>query len=102
MALNVNGIFPGEIKPDATLAGCIEIFEGVWPDPLGTIERVEHECQNSESGAYWTQAETIGRGAYQDQRTNKLLPVSYLADVSNNALLQNLHNQFYILLFEML
>jgi hypothetical protein len=27
MALNVNGFFPGELKPDAVVGGCIEVFE---------------------------------------------------------------------------
>ena len=98
MALNINGFFPGELTPDATVAGCINIFENVWPDPKDTILKVEKECLTPDSGAYWARAETVGRGPYQDARTNKLLPVSELANVSNNLLLQNIHNQFYTIL----
>ena len=29
MAVNINGLFPGELSPDATVAGCIDIFEKV-------------------------------------------------------------------------
>ena len=98
MALNINGFFPGELVPDATVAGCIDIFENVWPSPSETIKLVEKECSNPDSGAYWTRAETVNNGPYQEARTNKLIPVSMLADVSNNPLLQNIHNQFYTLL----
>jgi predicted 2-oxoglutarate/Fe(II)-dependent dioxygenase YbiX len=96
-ALNINGFFPGELIPDATIAGCIDIFENVWPDPDDTIKRVEADI-NPESGTYWTRAETVGQGAFQDARTNKLLPVSFLANVNNNQLLQNIHNQFHMAL----
>lgn len=98
MPAMINGFFPGTLVPDASIAGCIDVFENVWPDPQKTIETVERECSIKESGSYWTQAETIGAGAYQDARTNKLLPVSYLAQISNNALLQNIHNQFNMIL----
>jgi predicted 2-oxoglutarate/Fe(II)-dependent dioxygenase YbiX len=98
MALKINGLFPGELTPNTTIAGCIDIFENVWPNPKQTIELVENECANPNSGAYWTRAETVGSGPYQEFRTNVLLPVSTLADVSNNPLLQNIHNQFYTML----
>lgn len=98
MTLCVNGIFPGELTPDATIAGCIDIFENVWPDPAETIKLAEKECSNSNSGAYWTRAETQDHGVFQNYRTNDLLPVTYLARASNNSLLQNIHNQFYMVL----
>ena len=98
MAVNINGLFPGERSPDATVAGCIDIFENIWPDPKDIILKVEKECLTPDSGAYWTRAETTGSGPYQEARTNKLMPVSLLADVSNNLLLQNIHNQFYTIL----
>lgn len=98
MALKINGLFPGELAPDTTIAGCIDIFENVWPCPKQTIDQVEAECAKPNSGAYWTRAETVGNGPYQEARTNALLPVSSLADVSNNPLLQNIHNQFYTML----
>jgi predicted 2-oxoglutarate/Fe(II)-dependent dioxygenase YbiX len=98
MALKINGLFPGELTPNTTIAGCIDIFENVWPDPKKTIELVEKECANPDSGAYWTRAETLGSGPHQTARTNKLLPVSELANISNNSLLQNIHNQYYTML----
>lgn len=98
MSLMLNGIFPGELKPDASVAGCIDIFENLWPNPEQTIQLIEHECSNVDSGAYWQRAETIGSGAYQDNRTNLLLPVTHIAAVSNNSLAQNIHNQFYMIL----
>jgi predicted 2-oxoglutarate/Fe(II)-dependent dioxygenase YbiX len=98
MALFVNGLFPGEILPDTTVAGCIDIFENVWPDAMTTIELLENECSNSDSGAYWQRAETVGDGALQQIRTNKVLYITHLANVSNNSLLQNIHNQFNIIL----
>ena len=98
MALNVNGFFPGELTPNATVGGCIDIFENVWPNPEQTVQMAERECAESESSAYWMRAGTIGQGAYQDARTNLLLEVSHLADVGNNPALQNIHNQFNMLL----
>jgi predicted 2-oxoglutarate/Fe(II)-dependent dioxygenase YbiX len=98
MALRINNLFPGELKPDATVGGCIDIFENIWPAPENTIELLEAQCADSESGAYWTRAETIGQGVYQEARTNKVLPLSYLADTTNNPVLQNIHNQFNIML----
>jgi predicted 2-oxoglutarate/Fe(II)-dependent dioxygenase YbiX len=98
MTTMINGFFPGTLVPDATIAGCIDIFENAWPNPASTIELVEKECSKIDSDIYWQRAETIGRGAYQNSRTNKLLAVSYLAQISNNPLLQNIHNQFNMLL----
>ena len=98
MALKINGLFPGELTPDTTIAGCVDIFENVWPNPKQTIELVEKDCANPDSGSYWTRAETLGSGPHQSARTNSLLPVSALADVTNNPLLQNIHNQFHMLL----
>jgi predicted 2-oxoglutarate/Fe(II)-dependent dioxygenase YbiX len=98
MTLFVNGLFPGEILPDTTVAGCIDIFENVWPDATSTIELLENECADPDSGAYWQRAETVGSGAIQQIRTNKILHVTHLANVSNNPLLQNIHNQFNIIL----
>jgi predicted 2-oxoglutarate/Fe(II)-dependent dioxygenase YbiX len=98
MAMPINGFFPGELQPDAVIGGCINIFENVWPNPSNTIELLEKECANPESGAFWQRAETIGQGAYQHARTNLMLGLSHLAQVSDNKLLQNIHNQFNMLL----
>jgi hypothetical protein len=32
MALQVNGLFPGELNPTTTVAGCIDILENAWPN----------------------------------------------------------------------
>lgn len=98
MALFVNGFFPGEIQPNVTVAGCIDIFENVWPDPNGTIQKIENECIKPNSCVSWSRAGTIGLGAYQNQRTNRLIPITETADIDNNGLLQNIHNQFNMLL----
>jgi predicted 2-oxoglutarate/Fe(II)-dependent dioxygenase YbiX len=98
MSTMINGFFPGNISPDAVIGGCINIFENVWPQPEQTIEQIENECKNPDSGLYWQRAETVGAGAFQDARTNDLLPVTHLASITNNALVQNIHNQFNMIL----
>lgn len=94
----INGLFPGELSPSNTIGGCIDIFEKVWPNPADTIEILEETCRNPDSGAYWQRAPTIGQAEFQNARTNKMLAVTHLAGVSNNPILQNIHNQFNILL----
>jgi predicted 2-oxoglutarate/Fe(II)-dependent dioxygenase YbiX len=98
MSLNINGFFPGELKPDATIGGCIDIFENAWPNPEQTIQMAEAECAKSLSGAHWQRAGTFGQGPFQDARTNLILEVTHLASVSNNPVLQNIHNQFNMML----
>ena len=98
MTLNVNGFYPGELQPDEIVGGCINIYENAWPNPKETINMIEATCNDTESGVYWQRAETLGHGPWQDKRTNDLLSVSHLANLTNNKILQNVHNQFYILL----
>ena len=98
MAAQVNGFFPGELFPTTTLGGCIDIFEGAWPNPKETIEAMEKECNTLESGARWERAGTIGSGVNQDRRTNYLVTVSETASRSNSAGAQNIHNQMYMML----
>jgi hypothetical protein len=102
MATNINGFFPGEIYPSTTVAGCIDIFENVWPNCDETIENIEKECSNSESLMNWWPAEITndtGLANYSsDIRTNFDIGITHLAKITNNTLAQNLHNQFYILL----
>ena len=98
MALMINGFFPGELKPDLTVGGCIEIYENVWPSPHEAIQLAEAVCADPHSGAYWERAGTIGEGPWQGSRTNMLLAVSTLADITNNPALQNIHNQFNMML----
>jgi hypothetical protein len=98
MALNVNGFFPGELKPDAVVGGCIEVFENAWPNPAETIQLLEKECRDPDSRVYWQQAGTLGQGAFQSARTNSLCEITYHANIDNNPITQNIHNQFNMLL----
>lgn len=98
MSININGLFPGEVLPDTTVAGCIDIFENIWPEPENTISLIENECRDPESGVSWQRAETIGEGINQNSRTNYNLGITYAANSTGNAIAQNIHNQFYILL----
>lgn len=98
MATQVNGLFPGELYPDTTVAGCIDIFENVWPDPIATIKSIEEESLRPGSGINWSRATTIGRGINQDQRTNYHLGITSSAEESGNIIAENIHNQMYLLL----
>lgn len=97
MATNVNGIFPGEIHPNLTVGGCIDIFENAWPEPLETIKQIENSCLDLESDISWTRAKTINDSS-QKLRTNYDLNITQLANDFNNGVAQNIHNQMYILL----
>jgi predicted 2-oxoglutarate/Fe(II)-dependent dioxygenase YbiX len=94
----VNGLFPGELQPTQILAGCICVYENVWQNPQQTINMLEKECSNPDSGAYWQRAETIGQGVHQNARTNRLLSITQSATINDNPVLQNVHNQFNMLL----
>lgn len=98
MTIQINGLFPGELYPDTTVAGCIDIFENAWPNPLETIQMIEDETLNPDSGVAWTRATTIGRGINQDDRTNYHLGITSAAQESGNPAAQNVHNQMYLLL----
>lgn len=98
MTVQINGLFPGELYPDETLAGCIDVFENVWPNPLETIQMIENETLNPDSGVAWTRATVIGQGVNQDTRTNYHLGITATAQESGNLLAQNIHNQMYLLL----
>jgi hypothetical protein len=94
----INGFFPGFLSPDETIAGCIEIFENVWPNPIETIELVESQARLPYSGVSWHKAETIGQGPFQESRTNLALSITSSAKLYDNTILQNVHNQFNMLL----
>jgi Rps23 Pro-64 3,4-dihydroxylase Tpa1-like proline 4-hydroxylase len=98
MINQINGIFSGELYPDATVGGCIDIFENAWPNPIETINMVENETLNPDSGIYWNRATTIDRGINQEDRTNYHLGITVAAQEYGNALAQNIHNQMYITL----
>jgi hypothetical protein len=96
MSYYINGLFPGILEPDIIVGGCIAIYENVWPDPQETIDRLEKECLDPDSGAYWERAGTVFNGPFQNARTNKLCPVTHLSHINSNQVLHNIHNQFYI------
>jgi hypothetical protein len=98
MTHKINGLFLGELVPDTTVGGCIEIFENVWPDPADAISSVEQLVTTPNSGVYWQRASTIGAGPFQQMRTNKLMSITHLAEVADSGVLQNINNQFYTLL----
>lgn len=98
MAQMINGLFPGELYPTKTLAGCIDVFEDAWPDPKGTIEAVEKECALLDSGMNWYRAGTVGHGTNQNIRTNYQTGVTETALTVGNSIAQNVHNQMYLLL----
>ena len=98
MALLVNNLFPGHIEPDTVVGGCIDIFENAWPNWSETIQAVEQQVKNTDSGVYWERAETMNLGPFQNHRTNQVMEISHLANVAENTLLQNVHNQMNLLL----
>jgi predicted 2-oxoglutarate/Fe(II)-dependent dioxygenase YbiX len=98
MALQVNGLFPGEMHPSITVAGCIDIFENVWPSPEETIRIIEDRCADPNVDIAWEKASTFGGGQAQNIRTNKSIGISHLADINNDPVLQNIHNQFNLML----
>jgi hypothetical protein len=93
--MKINGLYLQEREPNAVVAGCIEIFENVWPDPKKTIESIEIECLSPNSGISWNRAGTIGSGAYQNIRTNMLMDLTYLSDITGNPVIQHVNNIFY-------
>lgn len=97
--MNINGLYIEERNPNATVAGCVEIYENAWPDPQKTIDQLEQLTINHHlTGVYWQKAETLGQGAYQEARTNKLMQLTHLTNVTNNGVLKNINNIFYTLL----
>lgn len=98
MTIKINNFFPGELQPDATVAGCIEIFENVWPNPEETIEMIEKECLSQESDIRWEKAVLYNGVSGKGIRTNYSLPISFVAERDNNLVAQNVHNQMNLLL----
>jgi len=98
MATNINGFFTGELQPDTIIAGCINIYENVWPNPEETIKSIESQVTNPDSGVSWQRASTVGDGPYQNIRTNRIIHISECANIYNNKVLQGVHNQFYLAL----
>lgn len=99
MTMKINGMYFQEKQPTEVVAGCIEIFENAWPlDVQNTINSIEQECSNLDGGISWQRAGTIGSGGYQNIRTNLLMDITYLSDITNNNTIQTINNVFYSLL----
>ena len=97
MAEHINGIFPGVLLPTKTVGGCIDIFESAWPNPKETINLMETECNDINSGVKWERAGTFGYGTNQTHRTNYITGITDNA-LKDNSISQNIHNQMYMLL----
>lgn len=98
MSQMINGFFPGELYPDTTVAGCIDIYENVWPEADVFINMLEESCADPESGISWQRAGTLDKGINQNIRTNYNLNVTHLATATGNPVVSNIHNQFYTIL----
>ena len=96
--MTIGQFFPGNLEPTTTVAGCIDIFENAWPNPEETINLVEEQAKIYDSGVQWNRAQTIHHGANQNARTNLDLGITWSAQQTGNAALQNVHNQMYVLL----
>lgn len=94
----VNNIFTGRLNPNATVGGCIDIFENAWPDPELTIARIEQECSNINSGVGWSRAGTVGQGHRQQARTNLGLGITLGGESVDSQTMKDIHNQMYFLL----
>lgn len=99
--MKINNFYSGSILPNQNIAGCINIFENVWPFDIDeTIEGIEKECSDPESGAYWSKATVFNDGSdhrITNYRTNYVLHIDHAAD-NGNVFMQNIHNQMYMLL----
>jgi hypothetical protein len=96
----IHGLFPGVIKPSQTLAGCVDIYENVWNNPLQTIADVEKECSTPNNNLYWSKAAILNNGTSnydQNERTNYDMGITYQANLGNS-LAQKIHNEMYMLL----
>jgi predicted 2-oxoglutarate/Fe(II)-dependent dioxygenase YbiX len=98
MAQIINGIFPGELHPDDTLGGCIDIYKNAWPEPDFTIDMIENSCNDPQAGISWQRAETIDHGANQNHRTNYNINITRMAELTGNQAAANIHNQFHLML----
>ena len=90
----INGMFVGNVEPTDVIGGCIAIYKDLWPTVEETINAVNTASSNE--SAYWEKAEIIGVGPKQDYRANKTMAISKQADINDNPLLQNIHNQFFL------
>lgn len=86
------GHIPKVMVPDATVGGCIDIFENVWNDCDSIIKNVELKCQDANSGIHWNKATTVGKGMHQSERTNFDMSVTTFASLGDSLMI-DLHNK---------
>lgn len=98
MTVKFNNLFLPDLNPTLTICGSIDIYENAWKNSKDIIPLLEQQCANTDSGVYWDRAGTIGQGAYQNARTNKMLSVSYMAEIADNRVCQEIHNTYYTML----
>lgn len=93
--MKVNGWYFQEKQPDAVVAGCVAIYENMWPDPHLAIQKLEDEVSDPLTEVCWSRAPTIDQGVYQNHRTNKFIPLTTIADTNTNQTLFDISNTFY-------
>lgn len=101
----MSGLFHGNLEPNVVVGGCIAIYENAWPCPEETIERLEEETKDTDSGISWHRATTIsinGGSVVSKYRSNMDMGITYLANITGNSVAQDIHNQMYILLLSAL
>lgn len=96
--MTIGKFFYGELEPTTTVGGCIDIYENCWPNPEETIKMIEEQVLDPDSGVKWSRAQTIDLGANQKARTNLDMGITWLAENTNNPVVQNVHNQMHVLL----
>jgi hypothetical protein len=96
MSTQVNGFFINSVAPSATVAGCVQIYENIWPENTqNTIDSIEKCCSDPESDIYWEKASTIGQSVFQNHRVNKVCAITKFSQITNNSIVANIHNMFY-------
>ena len=96
--MTIGRFFTGSLEPTTTVGGCIDIYENAWPNPQETINLVEEQVMTPESGINWARASTIGLGVNQNARTNLHMGITWNAQQTKNPVMENIHNQMYVLL----
>lgn len=88
---------PKSIQPVDILAGCIAIYENVWPDYEETIKQIEEESKDPALSAGFVRAKTTnqinGRTEKSTARTNSDFSLSSAAH--ENEFFRKLNNRFY-------
>lgn len=94
MSTYINGLFIGELTPNATVGGCIDIYENAFPNPHEAIERIEQQCINPDSPVKFSKASTFGSGIDQQIRTNSAYDITHGAKLGD-PVCQDINNQMY-------